>query len=573
MDHFELKNSQVFVLVEAAGGVYSSDALATVCKIAESHSAFLKITEDQRVGFMISPEAYDEIAAALQASGLLLRSYQRKGTPSPKACLGELCPHAEQDALGDALDLHAALQSQPYADKPFVTLGVNGCARACVGSGLDDIHIVGEESGYKISLGGKAREIPALGQFVTDNVPREKLPEVVSALLDIFYAHVDQDERVVDVVERMGLSAFADAADRILHGEGTVPDEGADLPLEGADVPIEGDEASLASAELSQEEEPGEPLIEEDILTTEEGDLLTAEDGDSDAVDFDPPKLSADRPVKQEDSPAFDDVPLEDLDEGPAAEDIPPEVEELALAELGREEPDLPEAARAAEPTEIAEFEEEVDLDDIPQEARPSVSPGPQESSEDLLEEGGLDIEDASADDLARVTNAIRAEVADENSELAAASPTAPTAVPTAAPRTAVHGPTGGLKEASTDVNSEILAFEKTRGLNPAPDAKRQPPSGPSSLGAAPQGQSPGTRSPEGASSLSVRMEHGNVAIAMPGGFHFRCSLDSLPASHGPLFELQTEQGLLQVVATEEGLTVRLGAMEMTLPLAESRAA
>ena len=99
MTQFELKNGQVFVLVEAAGGVYSADALALVCKVAETHSAFLKITEDQRIGFMIPEGSQQQVEGELQAQGLLLRHYQRSTAISPKACLGELCPHAEHDAI------------------------------------------------------------------------------------------------------------------------------------------------------------------------------------------------------------------------------------------------------------------------------------------------------------------------------------------------------------------------------------------------------------------------------------------------------------------------------------------
>ncbi|NBW80152.1 hypothetical protein EBR21_00205 [bacterium] len=210
-DQFALKNNQIFVLAEAAGGVYNSDQLRVLCEVADNESAFLKITEDQRIGFMVDPNKLGDIQAQVRKSGLLLRSYKSSGVPSPRACLGELCNFAHQPSLGDALELATHLLKSFPAPKRFSTIGVNGCQRACLGSSTEDIHIVAEESGYKISIGGKGSDIPQQAQLILDNIPRVDLPVVVEKILAVFYQESQEGERIIDVIDRIGLSPFFDA--------------------------------------------------------------------------------------------------------------------------------------------------------------------------------------------------------------------------------------------------------------------------------------------------------------------------------------------------------------------------
>jgi len=210
-DQFALKNNQIFVLAEAAGGVYNSDQLRILCEVADSESAFLKITEDQRIGFMVDPNKLADVQAQVRKSGLLLRSYKSAGVPSPRACLGELCTFAHQPSLGDALELTTHLLKSFPAPKRYSSIGVNGCQRACLGSSTEDIHIVAEESGYKISIGGKSSDIPQQAQLILENIQRPDLPIVVEKLLSIFYQESQENERICDVIERIGLTPFLDA--------------------------------------------------------------------------------------------------------------------------------------------------------------------------------------------------------------------------------------------------------------------------------------------------------------------------------------------------------------------------
>lgn len=266
VQHFNLNNGSVFVLADAAGGVYSGDQIKAICEVADSESAFLKVTEDQRIGFMVAPDRLPDVQKRLAKVGVLLRAYRNVGVASPKACLGDLCPHKEQDALGDAIEVGRYLNKTFGSDRPFVSIGLNGCSSACTQSAVDDIHIVGESSGYKISIGGKHSEMPQLGQFLAENIEKEKLPDAIAKILNVYFENRQEDERIFDVLERTGISAFMEALSPSDGLDEVSFDEPSDAPASSEEVAVAGDELSLESAsETSFETEATDFQAEEEL--------------------------------------------------------------------------------------------------------------------------------------------------------------------------------------------------------------------------------------------------------------------------------------------------------------------
>ncbi len=226
---FKLKNETIFVVAEAAGGIYNSNQLKVICEISEEDSAFLKVTEDERLGFMISPEKVEEVKTKLAVVGIILRHYRSQNFASPKACLGELCPKAKQDALGAALEMSPILNEKLKDFSERFSIGVNGCQEACVSSVSDDIHIVGHEFGYKIYIGGKSSEDFKLSKLASKNVAKDKIGEAVISLLDIYIQNKQEDESLYNVVERIGMPVFTDScASFQIEGEGASPTEELD---------------------------------------------------------------------------------------------------------------------------------------------------------------------------------------------------------------------------------------------------------------------------------------------------------------------------------------------------------
>lgn len=315
MQHFPLNNEMVFVLVEAAGGVYNSEHIRVICQVANTDSAFLKVTEDSRIGFMLKPENIDNAKTSLAKAGLLLRGYRTQGVLAPKACLGELCPQKEQDALTDAIELGQSLQ-KTFDERPYVAIGVNGCSQTCLGSSLDDIHIVGETSGYKIAIGGKSSEMPQNAQFLAENIAKEKLAPVVEAVLNTFFKNQQEGERIYDVVERIGISPFNDAiaglleTDLSLAGDLVADVESSDLSLE-TDVTADfGDTAAVSDDSLNLGDDLS--LSNDDSLSLDEPSVAepTSELSlDESAIGGDDLSLSLDEPIVAADN---DMIAIED---------------------------------------------------------------------------------------------------------------------------------------------------------------------------------------------------------------------------------------------------------------------
>jgi dissimilatory sulfite reductase (desulfoviridin) alpha/beta subunit len=232
----ELKNGLLFLLAESAAGIYNGEQLRKICEVAQDDSVILKVTEDQRLGFMLEPSRVDSVRALLEPCGVTLRLYGAPSAPAPKSCLGELCPFSVQDALGDSIELGALLGDRFRDAETYVKIGMNGCEKACASTATDDIHIVGEESGYKISIGGKCAEIPQLGQFLIDNVSKETLPDIVCRVLETYYAKREEGEILFDVVEREGMGIFTAAAEGLKAEEAQANDVGSLGENPSADV-------------------------------------------------------------------------------------------------------------------------------------------------------------------------------------------------------------------------------------------------------------------------------------------------------------------------------------------------
>ncbi|BBH53277.1 hypothetical protein [Fluviispira sanaruensis] len=365
-EQFELKNGNLFVLAEAAGGVYNGGQLRLICEVAEDVSAFLKVTEDQRIGFTVPKEKVADIQARLSKSGILVKHYRSFSTLSPKACLGELCPKCEQDALGDAIEISPFLNEKFKSTFSTLNIGMNGCATACVASATDEVHIVGDKDGYKIYIGGRACEPPQVAQLAVEKVPRKKIGLAIADILDVYSKNKQDEEKIVDVLARIGMEAFASVLTKHVGGEAEASAGEGEMPAEGGEtppieaVPAEGEVSPVADTPAEGAEVP---------LAESPGGEAPITDGEA------PAEMASEVPTEAEAAPA-DAPPVEG--EAPAAEvptEIPaegaetPPVEaapaegEAAVAEMPEGGAEVPPAeapgeeapiADAAAPTEMA---------------------------------------------------------------------------------------------------------------------------------------------------------------------------------------------------------------------------
>lgn len=315
-DLFKLKNGTVLVSTEAPGGIYNAAQLKKIAELCSKELAIVKATEDQRLALFVKESEVAQVVQQLKAIGLGFRNYQ-DGLHQPVSCLGELCDTHEQPALSTATDLTKLLGSIQL--KSPLKIGINGCARCCTPCQTLDIAVIGEGSGYRMSLGGKTSQVPELATFFAEGIPAKELPRLVKKIVDLFQSKAEENESLQDVLERCGVEDFVAALSPYSQDAA-----GRDDPFGmGGGEPVSEPEASVSPES-------------DDDFAAESDDSLVAESDDGFAPEseetFDADESALDVSM---DEVALDDVGSEDAlaDESPVDDIISEEEMSIEISE------------------------------------------------------------------------------------------------------------------------------------------------------------------------------------------------------------------------------------------------
>jgi dissimilatory sulfite reductase (desulfoviridin) alpha/beta subunit len=584
---FELKNGNLFVLAEAAGGVYNGSQLRLICEVADDVSVFLKVTEDQRIGFMVPKDKLLELHGKLSKSGILLKHYRNHSILSPKACLGELCPKCEQDALGDAIEISPILNEKFKDSFTALTIGMNGCAIACVASATDDIHIVGDNKGYNIFVGGRTSGEPKLAEFVAQGVSKPKIGDAIAIILEAYSQNKQEGESVSDLVSRIGISPFKDAIEKEglssavsqeVHEEELPLEVSDDSPQEGAladdveedvaaepieETPLEGNAAKASPAADDVEEDvAAEPLEETPLEVSGAKETAPAEEAPLEAVGVE------EEPLSEEIAPA-EEAPLEavGVEEVPLSEETAP-AEEAPLEAVGVEEVPLSEETAPAEEAPVEE--------------------APIENGSQIKESGELTPSDESTESLA--APAEEAQTTDSTStgegsmqeELSVDEPiseatsegTVTSNTETPEKENEAKGSVSDIKDLNiVDDTAETSGVSETGG-NEDPPAPEPIDHG---LGEEPtltrsSESSPGldenavpAQISKNTNKTSIQVRGSNVTILLSDGSDFKIPFKTI--EEGKTIEMQIENETFIIEKVEGKLQVKYGDFEMHVPL------
>jgi dissimilatory sulfite reductase (desulfoviridin) alpha/beta subunit len=204
---FELTNGTVMLTTNASAGIYNSAQLKLIASLCDNEVALVKATEDQRLAICVAKEHVDAVTSQLESVGLGV-SHFKSGIIQPSACLGELCPKHQQDALGAAIDIGEQLSSLSVPSQ--LKIGINGCADCCVPCHTNEISIIGESEGYRISVGGKGSQIPELSTFVAEAVPAEELAKRVKDIIAVYGENAEPNETFQEYIERSGIQKIVE---------------------------------------------------------------------------------------------------------------------------------------------------------------------------------------------------------------------------------------------------------------------------------------------------------------------------------------------------------------------------
>ncbi|WP_141732060.1 hypothetical protein [Oligoflexus tunisiensis] len=331
---FRLKNGTVLLSTEAPGGIYNSGQLKKIAELCSKELAIVKATEDQRLALFVKESEVENVAKQLRAMGLGFRHYQ-DSLHQPVSCLGELCEDHEQPAMATAMDITKEIASL-QVNAPL-KIGINGCARCCTPCHTLDIAVVGDSSGYRISLGGKTRQMPEFASYFAEGVPAKELPKRLKAVIETYKNLAEDGETLHDVIERCGVTDFVkalapysqDAAQREdpFAQEAATVESVDDLALPADEF----DEESLDDAALDLEDSPA---ADQETNAAVEDDLSIMDESlDNVTLDEIPIERGGQGSLEDDLSLGSDDASLELNEVDFSEDDAEPVTEESLLEE------------------------------------------------------------------------------------------------------------------------------------------------------------------------------------------------------------------------------------------------
>ncbi|MBA3926825.1 nitrite reductase large subunit NirB [Listeria rustica] len=207
--HANIQNDGTYsVIPRMYAGQTDPQQLIKIAKVAEKYDVpLLKLTGGQRIGlYGVKKEDLPKIWEELDmrsgfAYGKTLRTV--------KSCVGsKFCRFGTQDALalGEALERQFEFVDTPHKFK----MGVSGCPRSCVESGIKDYGIICVENGYQIYIGGNGGTEVKEAQLLTTVATEQEVLDICSAFVQYYRETGVYMERTAPWLERMGMEHVRD---------------------------------------------------------------------------------------------------------------------------------------------------------------------------------------------------------------------------------------------------------------------------------------------------------------------------------------------------------------------------
>lgn len=196
------------VLIHPLNGYLEPEQLEAIRKLTQQYGkAKLTVTEAIMI-YGIKPEDLDQVAAELEKVRLPLADIGPV-VRNVKVCSSQYCKHVIRDVTPLAAQINQRLAGMATPKK--FKMALNGCPNSCVEAQLNDLGIIAVQDGYWLYLGGKGGRQPQLGTRLDMVIKEEHLVETVERIVK-GYLQVAQNERLAEVINRMGLLPFLKVA-------------------------------------------------------------------------------------------------------------------------------------------------------------------------------------------------------------------------------------------------------------------------------------------------------------------------------------------------------------------------
>ncbi len=190
-------------------GVVTPDLLRKIADVAEKYNAAaMKITGATRIAIVgLKEEDIDDVWSELgmtpgAAVGLCVRSI--------RSCPGTtFCKLGQQDALGVGMKLDESYHGLELPGK--FKMAVSGCKLNCAESIVRDVGLVGQKTGWLLTIGGNVGAIPRIGQELVDGLDDAGAMSAVEKVVAVYRDNAKKGERLGKMIGRVGLDLFKEA--------------------------------------------------------------------------------------------------------------------------------------------------------------------------------------------------------------------------------------------------------------------------------------------------------------------------------------------------------------------------
>ncbi|MEX2949384.1 nitrite reductase large subunit NirB [Staphylococcus warneri] len=201
--HANIQNDGTFsVIPQMRGGVTDADQLIRLGEVAKKyHVPLVKVTGSQRVGLYGLKK--EELPSVWEDLGMRSASAYGKKTRSVKSCVGkEFCRFGTQYTTQLGIRLEKTFE---YIDTPHkFKMGVSGCPRSCVESGVKDFGVISVENGFQLYIGGNGGTEVTKGQLLTTVETEDEVIRICGALMQYYRETGIYAERTAPWLERLG---------------------------------------------------------------------------------------------------------------------------------------------------------------------------------------------------------------------------------------------------------------------------------------------------------------------------------------------------------------------------------
>ena len=194
---------------------FSPQQLRKLAEVVEKYATVGHFSTAQSLIIVgIKEEDYYSARQAVMDAGFEVRSVGRD-VRQVKCCPGaDFSPFGLQRTFPMATALEETFRGVPTPMK--FKISVSGCPNCCANTKLNDFGIHGMTDGWKIFVGGKMGNTPAIAHEIASSVPSDDVPKYLAAVIRTYRDQARREERLAATIARIGLEQFKDAVESSL---------------------------------------------------------------------------------------------------------------------------------------------------------------------------------------------------------------------------------------------------------------------------------------------------------------------------------------------------------------------